>query len=356
MDNIQHYSRFINIDGVSCYMISILHILQQIPSFVDVIINNNIKINKNTVIYELRRAIKTSISNNNITITLKSFKKIIGNINFIWINLQHQDSQEFFNFLISKIDEELKQQITYIPIIKNNNININISHKTTILQIIALNYIQRIEQNNYSPITNLFVGYFISNIKCSLCSTISPSFESFISLSLSIPFEKNDINKEYTLEECFSNFIANETLDKFNKLTCDLCGIKNQPIKNIKIWKAPKILVIHLKRFITNKYGINSKKRSNNIIYPINNFNIYNYYHYHSPYKNNTLYTLIGINIHISFGHNSINVGHYISLVKNIYNNKWLLFDDANPIIEITNESIIQNKNAYLLFYLKNEL
>ena len=112
-------SRFKNIDGVSCYMVSILHILQQIPILRKFIrydkymkcienkVTNNIN---NFVIYELSRAIKLSLDNDNIKIAPNSFKKIMGKKNSMWTEIEHQDSQEFYIYLITKIEEELSKE------------------------------------------------------------------------------------------------------------------------------------------------------------------------------------------------------------------------------------------------------
>lgn len=361
-------SRFKNIDGVSCYIISILHILQQIPiirKFVkyekymnlikDKITDKN-NIN-NFIVYEFSRVIKLSLENDNIKIAPHSFKKIIGKKNSRWAEIEHQDSQEFYIYLITKIEEECGQQVEYLPQIIKKEYTENILHtidcNINILQLLALNYIHKSEIKDYSLIKKMFIGYLISNTQCCYCLTNSPCFESFITLPLSIPIDKNtDIYTKYNLEICLDNMIKDEQLDSNNKLRCDICGLKNQSIKKVQIWKAPQILVIQLKRFITNIYGIQTIKIINPVIYPIYNFNISKYFHPESPYKENSIYNLIGINIHHEIDIGSINAGHYISIIKNKYNNKWYIFDDAKDPEELC-EDKIQNKNAYLLFYYK---
>jgi hypothetical protein len=350
-------SRFKNDNGVSCYMVSILHILQQIPDFTVHLLNLK-KIKNNigeSIFFELARAIKLSLDNDNIRISPKSFKKIIGEKDSMWSEFQHQDSQEFYCFLMSKIEEEWGKKIIEVPKNVCPELNITETINNSILRIIGNNYISNSIKNDYSPFKNLFVGYLISNIRCSLCSTTSPSFESFINLSLSIPIKKNTSPKsKYGLEECLENFVNDEQLDKNNLLNCDICGIRNKSFKKIQIWKAPKILVIQLKRFLINQYGIPTSKILNPVIYPVNDFDISEYYHLDSPYKTKTKYNLIGINVHYGFGLNGVNAGHYVSIVKNNSNNKWYLFDDANPVLELDEDSI-QNKNAYLLFYLRSD-
>jgi ubiquitin C-terminal hydrolase len=346
-------SRFKNVDGISCYMISVLHILQQIPDFTNYLINLK-KIKKtvgDSIFYELARAIKLSLDNDNIRIAPKSFKKKIGEKDSMWSELEHQDSQEFYTFLMSNIEKEWGYKVISIPKIPSNINDETLNN--SILRTIANNYIFQSERVDYSPFKNLFVGYLISNIKCSICDTNSPSFESFLNISLSIPIKNHtNVNAKYGLEECLDNFVNDEQLDKENLLTCDICGFKNQSFKKIQIWKAPNILVIQLKRFVTNQYGIQTSKIINPVIYPTDDFDISNYYHPDSPYKNNAKYKLIGVNVHLGFGISGINAGHYISIVRNRHDNKWYVFDDANNVIEI-NEDSIQNRNAYLLFYLK---
>jgi len=47
-------------------------------------------------------------------------------------------------------------------------------------------------------------------------------------------------------------------------------------------------------------------------------------------------------------------MGHYISFVKNIINNKWYVYNDSNQPIQINKLNDLQNENAYLLFYYRH--
>ena len=49
--------------------------------------------------------------NDNIKIQPSSFKKLIGKKDSLWNELEHQDSQEFYTFLITKIEEECGNKI-----------------------------------------------------------------------------------------------------------------------------------------------------------------------------------------------------------------------------------------------------
>ena len=92
-------SKYRNDNGISCYINSILHILQQLPIFSDYLVtgkflddlsidikNDTSKLN-DLVIYELSRLFKFSHENDNSTITPITFKKLIGTKNFMWAEL-----------------------------------------------------------------------------------------------------------------------------------------------------------------------------------------------------------------------------------------------------------------------------
>ena len=338
-------SRFKNIDGVSCYMVSILHIIQQIEFFTNFLIKDISKFNNNLT-YQLARLLKTSLEHDNIVIGPKSFKQCAGKKNSLWVEIEQQDSQEFYNFLIGVLEEECGTPYTVI-----DRPGVNES-----LKLIGTEYIYKAESKDYSIIKDIFIGYLISNIKCALCDSNSPNFEAFVTLPICIPVSRgSSVDTPYTLEQCLDNFISDEELSNDNQIECDSCKNKNQSIKKIQIWKPPKVLVFQLKRFITNSFGQQTAKIINPIVYPVENFDISNYIHPESPYKNHVnKYNLLGVNIHKEIGFGSINHGHYISYVKNIVDNEWYIFDDADELEKIDKDSI-QNRNAYLLFYIKLE-
>jgi ubiquitin C-terminal hydrolase len=344
-------------------MNSILHILQQLPDFAKYIYNyNNNNNNNNNIIYQLHLLFKNSLDNNDAVIIPTSFKKIIGDKNNMWNEFNHQDSQEFLIFLLSELEKELglNYEIIYGTFFNNNyNENLiinNILNENNIYNnLFLLNtyiYEHKIFSKEYSIISQIFNGIIENSKKCKCCFTITFRYEEFITLSLTIPIKNNYDNNQYTLYDCLDNLINETQLDNDNLILCDFCGLSNKSFTKSLIWKPPKILILHIKRFITNNYGMITNKLTNNINYPIE-LNIEKYINIYSPYKNNHNYTLVGINIHNSLGsNNNINAGHYISYVKNIINNNWYIYNDEYPIIHIKNLNNLQNSNSYLLFYL----
>jgi ubiquitin carboxyl-terminal hydrolase 8 len=350
-------SKFRNDNGISCYINSVLHILQQLPFFVDYILlekylddisDKNFEL-KNLIIYELYRVLKLSHENNNINITPITFKKLLSKKNSMWGEIQQQDSQEFLTFIISTLEEELGNNIDYIPG-KNNFLNIE-KEKININDIYRICGIDK-NKKDFSIIKELFIGSTSSNLICKFCSSNALTFENFITLTLDIPHKKSKKKENVTLDDCLEYTFKDEQFDKDNKVNCDFCGIKNKSTKKIKLWKTPKILIIHLKRFKTNNYGQQIAKITNPILYPVKNLNLSKYYDINSPNINNTIYDLLCVNIHEELAYKSIDVGHYTSIVKNKYDNKWYLFNDSHEPILLKKDQI-QNKNAYMLFYIK---
>jgi|SaaInlStandDraft_7_1057024.scaffolds.fasta_scaffold02109_2 ubiquitin C-terminal hydrolase len=323
--------KFSNKDGISCYMNSILAILQNTPLFTDYIINGEFK--QDTIIYELQRIFKYSLDNNNCNITPNTFREKIIKKNSIWGELAQQDSHEFLTFLISSLEDEIKQKVTFVP----NGINYIKKYKPykgnfkTINDILTGNIMAQIQWQRfisveYSAIKILFTGQFHEYTKCYYCNYTNNRFDIFQNIQLDITANN--------LIDCFENFNKQKRLDKNNKIYCEFCHIKNQAYVKTDIWKFPQILIINLKRFKMNDYGQIIGKNTQMVDYS------------EKLTINKISYSLFAVNLH--YGH-GINRGHYTSYVKNRYDNQWYEFDD-NIVTPIDN---IVTNCATLLFYYK---
>jgi ubiquitin C-terminal hydrolase len=365
METVLGVCRFNNIDNVTCYMNSILAIIQQMPLFADYLLT--IK-NDEPITYQLSKLIYMSHIRDDMLLTPTSFRKEISIKNSMWGMREHQDSQEFFSFLLCSIEEEIKKTVVFVPGRKFNidfckqNVSVadrvgvcnynqrfnasiypenKITHKINVYNTIQNIHKNIIKQNNfmeeYSIIKKLFNGMVHNIIKCNYCNNISHKYESFFTLQL---------NVHDTIYDSMDDFIKNEQMDKDNMKVCDFCGMKNQAHKETIISSMPEILVIHLKRFMVNNYGIVTRKISSMVKYPVElNITIYGEGEIGE-------YKLFGVNMHHSIGHkNNADRGHYTSIVINRNNNKWYHYDDAKEIEEIYD---YEHKNAYMLFYYKN--
>lgn len=361
-------SKFNNINGVTCYMNSILAILQQTPILCDYIVNgyfkdilltnldNNLSKINETIIYNLYRVLKISLENDNKNITPKGFRNAISKKDYVWGEQQQQDSQEFLNFILMNIESEIEQNVIFLPGSKNilNKKNNNLNDTTE--QIIAMSSWEKSINKEFSPLKLLFSGQFKKTNECSICNNLSYNFENFESLSLSIPIKNKgcDLIKEFSLFDCLDYYFKEEQLDSKNKLNCNFCFLKNQSKIHNKLFRTPKILIIQIKRFLVNNYNIPTQKLINKINFPIKNLNISKYIDKNSPDYDKCNYNLFAVNYHQSMGGSfSCSFGHYVSNVKNRLDNEWYEFDD-NIVNKITSEKNLINNNAYLLFYYRD--
>ena len=332
-----YISKFKNIDGVTCYMNSILHILQHVKPFMIFILTKS-NFLENSVNYGLYNLFYSSLNNEDISINPVDFRKIIGSKNSIWISYQQQDSQEFLLFILNELEKELGRKCNFIP--KDNIKSLQYKMPFLIDNIITSRFWNITQLNIYSDLKNMFYGIHQNKYTCKYCNSSHFTNDVISIMQLNIP---NSTNSKINVYDCLNYTFINNDSDNYI-IQCNFCGLTNNIKSQTKLWKTPEILILQFVRF-TNDLN----KIKTNIEYPIYNLNLYTYFNNTSPYINNCLYDLIGINIHHDI--NGMNYGHYTSIIKNIFNENWYYYNDDNPIIKINNINDLQNNNAYILFY-----
>ncbi|CAD8179166.1 unnamed protein product [Paramecium octaurelia] len=159
--------------------------------------------------------------------------------------------------------------------------------------------------------------------------------ENAIPKSIRIEFEpKNNYfkhDKSLDLIDLIDNFESKEPLVDENAYHCTTCNDLTFAIKTMSLEKLPDQLIIQLKRF---QYDEQKGFQKNNILvaYP-ENITI-----------NQIDYDLYGVVQH--FG--GLDNGHYTAYGKR--SNKWIEFNDKQTK-EVQVNDVINDKNAYILFY-----
>jgi len=148
-------------------------------------------------------------------------------------------------------------------------------------------------------------------------------------------------NSECSLMDCIDLFTKNEQLGREDPWYCPKCKEHQQAYKKFDLWKLPNILVIHLKRFSSNRYR---EKLSMNVKFPIDNLDISEYVI--NDQEKKAVYSLYAVSNH----YGSLGGGHYTAFCKNDSSKEWFIFDDSN----VRNlKGTIVNPAAYVLFYQK---
>lgn len=171
-----------------------------------------------------------------------------------------QDAQEFLRFLLDGMHNELNR-IEQKPKYKEIDCD-----KLPIDQQSA-QWSQYFAARDNSIITDLFEGQLCSKIECLKCNHKSYTFDSFMDLSVQIPRKAVRYTGYIDVDECLKTFTAPERMENCG-YKCSKCkGIDNME-KDITIFKYPKILVIHLKRFYNS--SMRREKLSTTIKIPSN--------------------------------------------------------------------------------------
>ena len=169
-----------------------------------------------------------------------SFFLIIGNINQIFSGKSQQDAQEFLNFLIDGLHEDLNL-VTNKPNIQEEKIK----YYKVKSKIEWLNFKRR----NQSVLIKLFYGQFLSYITCPNpgCQYQTTKFEPFMSLSVPLTLQNKRIKVK-----CFFIFYYTNIKPILIELTfkndCTVMTLRN---------KISKILDVHPFSFVICK--LNSK-------------------------------------------------------------------------------------------------
>jgi hypothetical protein len=171
-------------------------------------------------------------------------------------------------------------------------------------------------------IRQIFGGYFKSQIETE-SGYISNTFDSFLDLSLNI----QNVN---SLDKAIFNFSKPDFLTKENKYKNPLNDQLENAKKTVTIFRAPLVLMIHLKRFSYDGRKINK------FIQFEEKLNL-----------NSEEYILHGIVVHLGSTRNS---GHYIAFVK-APNGCWYEMDDSS--VHQVSLSKVLSQHVYLLFYSK---
>lgn len=318
-------SRLMNINGMTCYLNSILHILYNTDKLYHIIMSNR-SLPQDTLIsglYELFNA----MSNNTGKVIrpmlfLMQFKTAF---NYWEVNKQ-QDSDEFLALLLFKMNEDLEDKKKYF--ICNVSSNENIKHKN-IYYIYFSSLFEKNYITEYSPISNLTKNFIKWITKCNYCNVKINGLDSNFTLRLPL----KETNTPIDIYECLDEFIE----CKKSERKCEFCNISSVCIMRELFWKLPDILIISFNRFNNVLQKINTPIKLNNVI------DLYDYFDKNSPYRNKTKYELIAANVHEGF---SIESGHYISYIK-LDDTRWLVYNDHFVRLE----DIINCNKPYILFY-----
>eukprot|EP01103_Thecamoeba_quadrilineata_P004151 TRINITY_DN1387_c0_g1_i4.p1 TRINITY_DN1387_c0_g1~~TRINITY_DN1387_c0_g1_i4.p1 ORF type:complete len:787 (+),score=121.77 TRINITY_DN1387_c0_g1_i4:945-3305(+) len=186
---------------------------------------------------------------------------------------------------------------------------------------------------------------------CSTQKVIEASVEVVIHPSLIKSFSRMVPSDEFrranhvSLFDCINLFTSNEKLSTSNPWYCPCCKEMRRANKKMDVWKLPKILIVHLKRF---RFTRHPEKVTTFVEYPLTDLDLSSVVN-DPQEKENAVYDLIAVSNHS--GHPG--GGHYTAYAKNVLDKKWYLFNDSS-LTEVSS-SKIRGSDSYVLFYKRKD-
>lgn len=127
---------------------------------------------------------------------------------------EQQDSQEFLNFLLDGIHEDLNA-IRQKPALLFSDDPTEEARFEQLPDYQASNLAwEKYMSRNASVIVSLFQGQYRSRLTCLSCKTTSTTYNTFMSLSLPIPSKRSKLSSGVTLYQCLDYFVKEEVLEK----------------------------------------------------------------------------------------------------------------------------------------------
>nr|DBA27516.1 TPA: hypothetical protein GDO54_007999 [Pyxicephalus adspersus] len=179
----------------------------------------------------------------------------------------------------------------------------------------------------------IFGGYLRSRVKCSVCKSVSDTFDPFLDMAL-------EIRQSANIVRALELFIKSDVLSGDNAYMCGKCKKKVPATKRFSIHRASNVLTLSLKRFANFSGG----KITKDVGYP-EFLNI-------RPYMSQSngdpvMYALYAVLVHSGY---SCHAGHYYCYVK-ASNGQWYQMNDS--LVHASNIKVVLNQQAYVLFYLR---
>ncbi|CAA18405.2 ubiquitin C-terminal hydrolase Ubp4 [Schizosaccharomyces pombe] len=280
------------------------------------------------------------------SISPRNFLEIVQSLNRDFSIDGQCDAQEFLNFFLDKLHEDLNSNASRSPIAPLTEDQLSAREE------LPLSHFSHIEWNlhlrsNKSIVVNNFVGQLCSRTQCMTCGRTSTTFAPFTSLAIPI----DDVSHVVSLQECLLKFSAPELLQGHDGWHCPVCKVQRSAKKVIMISKLPEYLIIQIQRFkisvmgrkkIDTPLGLSLQIPSKMLVPP--------------SFQSGIGYIPSNYNLFAFICHyGQLENGHYISDV--LFNNEWCHIDDSivrtvGGITDLREDF----SSSYILFYKRSSL
>uniref|UniRef100_A0A665VM44 ubiquitinyl hydrolase 1 n=1 Tax=Echeneis naucrates TaxID=173247 RepID=A0A665VM44_ECHNA len=173
----------------------------------------------------------------------------------------------------------------------------------------------------------IFGGYLRSRVKCSLCKSVSDTYDPYLDIAV-------EIRQAANIVRALELFVKPDVLSGENAYMCAKCKKKVPATKRFTVHRTSNVLTLSLKRFANFSGG----KITKDVGYP-EFLNI-------RPYMSQSsgdpvMYGLYAVLVHSGY---SCHAGHYYCYVK-ASNGQWYQMNDS--MVHSSNIKVVLNQQAY---------
>uniref|UniRef100_A0A8C5AVS8 Ubiquitin carboxyl-terminal hydrolase n=1 Tax=Gadus morhua TaxID=8049 RepID=A0A8C5AVS8_GADMO len=173
----------------------------------------------------------------------------------------------------------------------------------------------------------IFGGYLRSRVKCSLCKSVSDTYDPYLDIAI-------EIRQAANIVRALELFVKPDFLSGENAYMCAKCKKKVPATKRFTLHRASNVLTLSLKRFANFSGG----KITKDVGYPeFLNIRPYMSQNIGDP----VMYGLYAVLVHSGY---SCHAGHYYCYVK-ASNGQWYQMNDS--MVHSSNIKVVLNQQAY---------
>lgn len=295
-----------------------------------------------------------------------------GRLNETFRSNHQQDAQEFLEFLLDGLHEDLNMNAGRTKLATLSDTEER--HREKMAMQVASGYEWgRYLHLNHSIIVNWLQGQLASRLRCLTCSVTSTTYSPFMYLTLPIP--EGTKGRNVSLHDCLQEFCREEVLEQDDQWNCPACKKPRKATKKLTITRLPHVLIVHLKRFSSK--GRWRNKLDTFINFPLADLDLTSYVP--PPLAPQQMpkdlpqdlqatppffYDLYSISNH----YGNLEGGHYTAFVRNLH--RWTVFDDTRAtalqdsavvvgfpshlsVRTCVTDTYVQTSNAYVLFWVR---
>lgn len=195
---------------------------------------------------------------------LLTFREFCGRIHPDFKSSRQQDAKEFFDIFIDAMHEDFNAKRGSSKLPQMTEEQEARRERLPLTESSSIEWAKYIH-NDLSFITFLLAGQHVSRLKCSACSSTSTTFEAFYSISVEVP-----TSGATSLSQCLRSYCGEEPVE----WRCKTCNNQPRPsTKRIVLSRAPRILVVHFKRFST-AYDGSTRKIHTPVHFPLTHLDL----------------------------------------------------------------------------------